>query len=268
MTRTNEGKALLFDRFKILSLHSDVYFDEATKQLLDTVNGFRSIDEFKTASYLPAGLIRAALGLGLCIPAEIIATMTPYRSKIDDEAVAILVDEGILTCAKDLKHLPFDDYIQTMRDGLGGQPEVAEHFRDTVRLLHGAGVPCEIVMRIFSHRYSLNPTALSVRLKHIEAAGILDIATLYKGLGETLWNARDSVFDVVIGPMGIHDAKDIVQFKRLLQSNDPPSLAVVEQLRQLGAAACDFEQCQDILIETAKIECVPIERISESPRSR
>ena len=199
--------------------------------------------------------------MGLRNPSDLLAHLNPLQWDINHQAILILVEEGVLSQPSDLGLL----HKYVVRDTLmcDHNPIEEDKFRQTVRLLKKAHVTPENLVHLMADPYHLNPRKLQYTLKSLLSSGITDISSIFSGLGSTLWQIEADVLQFVIREMGIDQPGDLVQLKRVLGYHRVPNAAVARTLRELGAGPNELAACQELLVESAKMDDPPVERLKQ-----
>lgn len=258
-TRTEQGRYLVFDR-----LHADIVeraYDDEIGFLLRKVDGFQSLDQLKALWNQPNELTRAGYLLGLRHQSELLTHLSPLQCGINHQAILILVEEGVLSQPSDLRLL--HQYVDHDTSRYTHDTIEEEKFRRTVLLLKNAQVVPEALVHLMSNPYNLNPWRLQYTLKHLFSSGITNISPIFVGLGSTLWDIETNVLQFVIHNMGVDQPDDLARLNRVLEYQRVPNAAVVRTLRELGAGPNELAACQELLVESAKMDNPPVERIKQ-----
>lgn len=256
--RTFQGRQHVFTQVLKIRFQNNRYFHDSDDFILRRLHGFRDIAHYDDVARLPYPLLRAAYRLGVRNPDDMLKRLAPIRSGFSPDILELLVAEHVLSEPNDFSRLT--EYVR--RDHYPHHDPDLEQLRFTLRLLMQAGIPAQQVLCTLKWPYHCNPQHLTSTLDLLRNYGVSDVASLYDQVGPLLWTGELAHWRFVFDEIGARNAEDVGRFKKILNSSDTPSPALVRQLRQLGAGLDELALCEDLIVRTAGKKTAPIDQIT------
>lgn len=253
MSRRLEGRTYIFEQFVRLSFpgysgqwHYNVSLDHVLRQYDVT----HLVDDLRDIQYLDVGLLKTGKLLGLTTVAQIKQFLMPKRSGIAGSLILLLVEEGVVQAAEELSWVrgrKRECYLPML--------ETADHSRarKLVQVLLAYGVSRRLIAGVFAFNIDqFNPEQLEETLRMLLQAGLADLSAVFVSVNELLWRSSAQRWQFLIDTVGVSQAREIEQFKLLLESHREVPPSMIYALKCLGADLPALASCLPMLLAISR----------------